>query len=85
MTHIDTTATAWMTGARCAETDPAAFISDHQGSSPRAAKRVCGGCDIAPACLAWALATETAERATMPGVWGGKTARERRALRRGAA
>jgi WhiB family transcriptional regulator, redox-sensing transcriptional regulator len=41
------------------------------------AKTVCSICPVAGECLTWALETNQAE-----GVWGGHTAKERRALRR---
>ena len=62
--------------ALCAETDPDEFFPD-KGSNPRAAKRVCGSCEVRAECLAYAL--EHGERF---GIWGGLSERERRRLTR---
>lgn len=68
---------SWMDDGVCRQTDPEAFFADRRGQSPKDAKRVCAGCDVADQCLAYALRhNETV------GVWGGLTAAERRPLRR---
>jgi WhiB family redox-sensing transcriptional regulator len=72
-------AQAWRDGALCAETDPEAFFPE-KGGSVRAAKRVCGACDVRAECLEYAL--EHDERF---GIWGGTSERERRRLKRVAA
>lgn len=59
----------------CAQTDPEAFFPE-KGESTAAAKRTCLACDVRVECLQWAL--DTGERF---GVWGGKSERERRAIR----
>lgn len=41
------------------------------------AKAVCATCPVSDECLTWAIETNQTE-----GVWGGHTARERRAIRR---
>jgi WhiB family redox-sensing transcriptional regulator len=64
----------WQERASCAGVGPGAFFPD-EGSSTRAAKKVCDGCPVRPECLAYALAHD--ERF---GVWGGTTPRERRRL-----
>ncbi len=47
------------------------------GADQHEAKRICNGCRVRTECLAEALDHEIED-----GVWGGKTARERRVLRR---
>ena len=66
----------WMAGGLCAEVDPALFYPEG-GESNRDAKRICGGCEVRPECLAYALAHRVRF-----GVWGGTTERERRRMRR---
>jgi len=66
----------WMAGGLCAEVDPELFYPEG-GESNRDAKRICGGCEVRPECLAYALAHR--ERF---GVWGGTTVRERRRMHR---
>jgi WhiB family redox-sensing transcriptional regulator len=56
--------------------DPELFFPD-RGASTREAKAVCRGCVVREDCLEHALAN--AERF---GIWGGKSERERRLLRR---
>jgi WhiB family redox-sensing transcriptional regulator len=63
--------------AVCAEVDPEMFFPD-KGQSPRAAKKICLGCESRTQCLEWALS-----RGEEFGVWGGTTPTERRDLRRG--
>lgn len=69
--------TAWVGDALCAQTDPEVFFPD-QGGSTRAAKRVCARCDVRAECLDYALISNEPY-----GVWGGVSARERHAMRRG--
>lgn len=66
----------WMDDARCTETDPEAFFPA-KGASIRAVKRVCDTCKVEAACLLYALDHD--ERF---GVWGGKSERERRVLKK---
>jgi WhiB family transcriptional regulator, redox-sensing transcriptional regulator len=71
----------WLFRGACVDEDPELFFP--VGSTGPAlrqiedAKRVCRSCDVADACLRWAL--ETGQDA---GVWGGLSEEERRALRR---
>ncbi|MDH6454426.1 WhiB family redox-sensing transcriptional regulator [Streptomyces sp. SAI-126] len=77
--HIDTitpTDPAWQAQALCAQTG-ADFFFPEPGSSVREAKRICGMCEMRPACLEYALAND--ERF---GVWGGLSEKERLAIRR---
>ncbi|WP_320782972.1 WhiB family transcriptional regulator [Streptomyces sp. CRN 30] len=62
--------------ALCAQTG-ADFFFPEPGSSVREAKRICGMCEMRPACLEYALAND--ERF---GVWGGLSEKERHLLRR---
>jgi WhiB family redox-sensing transcriptional regulator len=65
-----------MADALCAQVDTELFFPE-KGSSVRIAKTVCRRCDVRKECLDYAIST--GERF---GVWGGKTERERRSLRR---
>jgi WhiB family redox-sensing transcriptional regulator len=71
----------WRNRAACLDEDPELFFP--VGSTGPAveqterAKAVCQGCEVIAHCLAWALETGQSD-----GIWGGKTADERRALRR---
>lgn len=67
----------WTRDALCAETDPESFFPE-LGSSARTAKAVCARCDVTAACLAYALRTKQRW-----GVWGGRSERERNAMRKG--
>lgn len=72
----------WMDDAVCVETDPDAFFPE-KGGNPREAKQICNGskknaaCPVRDQCLEWALAND--ERF---GIFGGKSERERRELKR---
>lgn len=68
----------WVDDAICAQTDPDLFFPE-KGGSTLAAKRICDLCAAREDCLQYAL--ENDERF---GIWGGKSERERRALRRSA-
>ncbi|QMV10954.1 WhiB family transcriptional regulator [Streptomyces lincolnensis] len=77
--HIDTITPAdlaWQAQALCAQTG-ADFFFPEPGSSVREAKRICGMCEMRPACLEYALSND--ERF---GVWGGLSEKERLHLRR---
>jgi WhiB family redox-sensing transcriptional regulator len=65
-----------MADALCAQVDTELFFPE-KGSSVRSAKTVCRRCDVRKECLEYAI--NTGQRF---GVWGGKTERERRSLRR---
>lgn len=67
----------WEDKALCSQTDPEAFFPE-KGGSTREAKRICLGCEVVNQCLNYALDHE--ERF---GIWGGKSERERRQLKRG--
>ena len=66
---------ATLTGALCAQVDPALWFPA-KGESNTAAKAICHRCDGEAACLADALADPERE-----GVWGGTTFRERQTMR----
>jgi WhiB family transcriptional regulator, redox-sensing transcriptional regulator len=68
----------WQERALCAQTDPEAFFPE-KGGSTREAKKICGGCEVRPECLEYALAHD--ERF---GIWGGLSERERRRIRKQA-
>ncbi len=70
--------TGWISRGLCAQTDPEVFFPEGTLST-KAAKRVCGQCEVNTECLSFAL-----ENPSMPGVWGGTTAAERRALKKTA-
>ena len=70
---------SWQERALCAQTDPEAFFPE-KGGSTREAKRVCLSCDVRGECLEYALAHD--ERF---GIWGGRSERERRRLKRRSA
>lgn len=70
---------AWMDHGACVGLDPDMFFPE-RGASTREAKAVCADCPVEGLCLAWALAN--GERF---GIWGGKSERERRRIRRARA
>lgn len=65
-----------MRGAACRGMDAELFFP-HLGENTAPAKAVCAGCPVACDCLAYAL-----ENRDTYGIWGGKSERERRVLRR---
>jgi WhiB family transcriptional regulator, redox-sensing transcriptional regulator len=71
----------WRNRAACLDLDPELWFP--VGSTGPAveqterAKAVCAGCDVVADCLAWAMETGQSD-----GIWGCKTADERRVLRR---
>lgn len=69
----------WMQGASCASSSPDAWFPE-LGEPTADAKRVCKSCDVVEQCLAYAL-----EKDERFGIWGGKSPRERAAMKRGAA
>lgn len=60
--------------ALCAEADPEEWFPE-KGGSTRAAKRICGRCEIRVACLQLAL-----DNREQHGIWGGLTPRQRKKL-----
>jgi len=66
----------WMASGLCSQTDPDAWFVD-KGGSVKGAKRVCLACPVRAECLAYALKHDEHW-----GVWGGKSERERRKLKR---
>ena len=66
--------TAWRTRGVCQTVDPETFFPAPT-DPPDAAVALCGTCAVQGPCLAWAL-----EAGDCHGVWGGTTARERRAM-----
>jgi WhiB family transcriptional regulator, redox-sensing transcriptional regulator len=68
------TDTAWRTRGVCQTVDPETFFPAPT-DPPDAAVALCGTCPVQGPCLAWAL-----EAGDCHGVWGGTTARERRAM-----
>lgn len=68
--------TSWTVQSACYGTDPALFFPE-RGEPTEPAKRVCRTCPVQAECLEYALAT-----GEKLGIWGGKSERERRAIRR---
>lgn len=66
----------WMSDAACAEVGPEMFFPE-KGGSTRNAKAICAGCTVAAQCLDYAMRND--ERF---GIFGGKSERERRRLRK---
>ena len=69
----------WRQQALCAQTDPEEFFAE-KGGTTKAAKQICGACEVRTQCLSHALAAD--ERY---GVWGGLSERERRRFKRSQA
>lgn len=69
----------WLLFAACADEDPELFFPITHGGPAVAqterAKAVCAGCPVRDECLAWAL-----EAGMDYGIFGGRTADERRAI-----
>lgn len=66
----------WRDHAACRGCDPDLF-HPRRGQDITAAKAVCATCPVVDTCLEWAL-----ENNETMGVWGGRSERERRAMRR---
>lgn len=66
----------WRDQARCQGVDPEIFHPADDGDGA-AAKAICELCPVREPCLEFALTTREKD-----GVWGGRTARERRRLLR---
>ena len=85
MLDLDISGREWMRDAACTSADPEAWYPP-KGSSTREAKQVCNGksgwpaCPVRRECLEYALSNDDRF-----GVWGGKSDRERRKLKRRAA
>lgn len=76
----------WTEDAVCASVDPALFFP-RKGGPTRAATSICDGCPVIDLCLEYALEYEAGEHAGANflasfGVYGGKTAVQRRAILR---
>lgn len=68
---------SWQADAACrAHPNPAVFFPE-RGTSPEPARKVCAGCTVRDACLDFALEVGP----TLVGIFGGMTARQRRAMR----
>lgn len=65
---------AWQDAALCAQIDPDLFYPE-KGGSTADAKGICRSCDVRAECLQDAL-----DNRDEFGIWGGKSARERRTL-----
>lgn len=70
---------SWQDRAACHDADGTVFFLE-KGGSTRAAKAICARCPVRVPCLQYALDHD--ERF---GIWGGKTERERRRLKRRAS
>lgn len=67
----------WVQDAACLGMDTEEFYPDRDRIAIKRAKAVCDGCPVRQACLDYAVASNIEY-----GVWGGKSAAERRRLRR---
>lgn len=70
---------SWQDDALCAEVGTEMFFPDKGGSTVEA-KKICAACEVREQCLAYAL-----EQGERYGIYGGKSERERRTIRRTAA
>jgi WhiB family transcriptional regulator, redox-sensing transcriptional regulator len=69
---------SWQEQALCQGVEPELFFpSQGQVSVAKAAKQICGMCEVSDDCLRYAL-----QHVELDGVWGGTSYRERRDLRR---
>lgn len=70
---------SWRAEANCAGMDPDLFFAERGNCTEQVAqaRAVCAGCVVREACLEEAL-----ESGIRFGIWGGKTTKERRRLRR---
>lgn len=69
---------AWYSSARCVDADPDVFFAEGKGTNDAAkAVEVCQSCPVLYDCLIYAV-----DDASLVGVWGGTTEKERRSLRR---
>lgn len=67
---------AWQDSGSCKGADPALFFPE-RGKLTGPAKQICATCPVIEECLNYALS-----EAIKFGIWGGKSERERRQLRR---
>lgn len=70
---------AWMKEARCGEIGGDGWFPEKGVSpaiTPREAKRICNTCEVRAICLQWAI-----DHNETLGIWGGLSAKQRRALR----
>ncbi|WP_055698181.1 WhiB family transcriptional regulator [Streptomyces silaceus] len=69
----------WRRRALCSQADPDLFFpvgtSTPAQDQVRSAKDICAACPVAGVCLRWAM-----EAGVPEGIWGGRTAQERRQL-----
>lgn len=76
---LEVPAEAWVSDALCPQVDADIFYVN-KGGSTGPAKAICAMCPVAEQCLQYAI-----EHDERWGVWGGKSERERRAIKRAAA
>lgn len=67
---------SWQERANCRGVDPDLFFPE-RGASTKEAKAVCHGCEVKDECLEFAL-----RMGEKFGIWGEKSERERRRIRR---
>lgn len=67
---------AWMSEGACLSVGSEPFTPTYQGASPKAAKAVCAVCPVLDACRDYAL-----NDASLYGIWGGTTYKERVKMR----
>lgn len=65
---------AWMACGNCVGLDPNLFFPE-RGADTREARAVCEGCEVLDECLEFGMNIKW-------GIWGGKSERERRKLRK---
>lgn len=68
--------TEWQSQGPCNNADPEIFFPE-RGASSKAARAVCGQCEVRMECLEYALNNKE-----QFGIWGGTSERERRRLRK---
>lgn len=66
---------SWRSVAACKGTDPGVFVVDIPRSNVRRAKNICARCSVLADCLRYAV-----DNPELVGVFGGTTAKERRAM-----
>jgi WhiB family redox-sensing transcriptional regulator len=71
--------TNWRFDAACKSTDTELFFADSDQDAIRRAKGLCAGCPVRKACLEFAI-----EARVDDGIFGGKTARQRKRIRVGS-
>lgn len=76
VSEIESEELVWQNYANCLGVDPDLFFPE-RGASTREAKAVCRGCVVQDECLEFALSN-----GEKFGIWGGKSERERRRVRR---